>query len=234
MAELCDFYCLSFNNEKRKSAMVSRFKHLGINSVNISAGVEFSDPRIAGIATDDTEKRVWSFTYGHFDMIRDFYFDSEKQYGIFCEDDIFIRKDFVEQLPKIIENVTQLNLDILLLGYLIDYNIEDYFAPLSVVQSFSYYRFPDFVWGAQMYLLTKKHAWTLLKKYSPPYAELSIKNPNMTTFNSDWTITKEGNRALIFPMFAVEDGKTQYADPSQQNYHQRCFNYNYIDGAFYE
>jgi hypothetical protein len=83
-------------------------------------------------------------------------------------------------------------------------------------------------------MLTKKQAGTLINKYAPPYADLSIKNGAMTPFNSDWTITKEGNHALIYPMIAIEDGKTTYLDGGQQNYHQDCHRCNYVEGLFYE
>jgi hypothetical protein len=56
----------------------------------------------------------------------------------------------------------------------------------------------------------------------------------MTPFNSDWTITKEGNRALLYPMIALEDGKTKYLDGGQHNYHQECHHNNYAPELFYE
>jgi hypothetical protein len=240
MSDKCDFYCLSFKNPERKSAMEHRFQKLGVDAF-IHLGVGFDDERIAGRDLHDHSKRCWSFTYGHFDLIREFYFTSEKEYGIFCEDDIFIRKDFIQQLPKIIENFESMNLDLLLLGYLTPYTIDENYPGTHLKKQasdsshpFSYYSFSDSIWGAQMYMLSKAQAGFLLSKYSPPYADLSINNSSMKPFNSDWTITKEGNRALIYPMIALEDGKTQYDDISQYILHQECHHTNYIKDLFYE
>lgn len=240
MVEKCDFYCLSFQNEKRKTAMENRFKNLGIDAY-IYEGVTFNDERIARRDLNAITKRVWSFTYGHFDIIREFYFNSEKEYGIFCEDDIIIRKDFAEQLPKIIENFEKMNLDMLLLGYLTQYMIDKnncnfYLKGPDATEEhpFSYHNLPNFIWGAQMYLLSRKQAGELIHKYAPPYADLTLTNSSLNPFNSDWTITKEGNRALIFPMMAIEDGKTKYSDNGQQNFHDECHKNNYVEGLFYE
>jgi hypothetical protein len=240
MTEKCDFYCLSYKNPERKTAMENRFKNLGVN-VFMYEGVSFDDERIAGRTMHEHAKRCWSFTYGHFDLIREFYFNSEKEYGIFCEDDIYIRKDFIQHLPRIIENFESMNLDLLLLGYLTKYTIDENHegvylkGPKSTSDHpFSYYSFPDSIWGAQMYMLSRTQAYSLLLKYSPPYADLSMTNNSMNPFNSDWTITKEGNRALIYPMVALEDGKTKYEDMGQYILHQDCHHSNYVKDLFYE
>jgi len=240
MTDKCGFYCLSFQNPERKSAMENRFENLGVD-IFMYPGVTFDDERIEGRNLDHHTKRAWSFTYGHFDLIREFYFNSEKDYGIFCEDDIFIRKDFIDHLPKIIDNFEAMNLDLLLLGYLTQYTIDENHSgfylkgPKSTLDHpFSYYNLPDFIWGAQMYMLSRKQAMELIVKYSPPYADLSLTNNSMTPFNSDWTFTKEGNRALLYPMIALEDGKTKYLDGGQHNYHQECHYNNYAPELFYE
>ena len=240
MVDKCDFYCLSYKNLERKAAMENRFKNLGIDAF-MYEGVGFDDERIVGRDVDEHTKRCWSFTYGHFDLIREFYFNSEKEYGIFCEDDIYIRKDFIQHLPKIINNFKAMKLDLLLLGYLSQYRLdEDYPGihlknPNSTVEhSFTYYEFPDSIWGAQMYMLSKMQAGVLLNKYMPPYADLSITNNSMKPFNSDWTITKEGNRALICPIIALEDGKTKYEDHGQYILHQECHKAHYVKDLFYE
>ena len=240
MAEKCGFYCLSYKNPERKAAMENRFKNLGVD-VFMYDGVSLDDERIVGRDIHDHSKRCWSFTYGHFDLIREFYFNSEKEYGIFCEDDIYIRKDFIDHLPKIIENFEAMKLDLLLLGYLSQHTLNEKYPGMYLKETivndehpFSYYTYPDSIWGAQMYMLSKMQASALLDKYSPPYADLSIGNSSMKSFNSDWTITKEGNRALIYPMFALEDGKTKYADQGQYILHQECHMAHYIKDLFYE
>jgi hypothetical protein len=83
-------------------------------------------------------------------------------------------------------------------------------------------------------MLSKMQASALLNKYSPPYADISITNNSLKPFNSDWTITKEGNRALIYPMVALEDGKTKYHDHGQYILHQECHKAHYVADLFYE
>ena len=83
MVEKCGFYCLSFQNPERKSAMEERFQKLGVE-VFMYPGVTFDDERIFGRDIHHHTKRTWSFTYGHFDLIREFYFNSEKVLFINC------------------------------------------------------------------------------------------------------------------------------------------------------
>ena len=45
-------------------------------------------------------------------MIYNFYYKTNKKYGIFCEDDIHIHKDLIEIMPKILLDFNILNLDI--------------------------------------------------------------------------------------------------------------------------
>jgi hypothetical protein len=47
--------------------------------------------------------------------------------------------------------------------------------------------------------------------------------------NADWTITKSGRRALIYPMLAVEEkgGGKAYRDDTQTQWHDLCHNANY-------
>ena len=44
--DLCAFYCLSYKNEERKTALKNRFSQLDIN-VEFYDGVEFHDPRLS-------------------------------------------------------------------------------------------------------------------------------------------------------------------------------------------
>jgi GR25 family glycosyltransferase involved in LPS biosynthesis len=217
--EYCDFYCLSFNNKERKEAMEERFNKLGISAF-IYSGVSYNDPRIKDSKED---KRILSFTYGHLDLINEFYFKSDKEYGIICEDDIIIRKDFTEKLPTIVKNFKDMKLDLLLLGCLLNCSIQE-----DKMEENNYYRYDDNIWGAQMYMITKKQAFYLIKKFSYPYCEKHKSKP----FNSDWIFTKEGNRALIYPLMAIEDGKSKYEDQGQQVFHDECHRFNYIPDLF--
>ena len=80
-----DIYCLSFKNPERKAHMESRFKQLEIDCI-------FSD----GVVHNE-----WSIMLGTLEVMKQFY-NSDKEFCIFCEDDIYIHKEFKTRLPKII------------------------------------------------------------------------------------------------------------------------------------
>ena len=224
-----DIYCLSYNNVKRKTQMENRFQELNLkctfhkgSSVNIDDQIVINRKNIAS----------WSCMLGHLDMIKHFYENSEKEYGIFCEDDIYIHKDFKLLLPNIIEDFKLMNLDVLLLGYLIQFKIESKHIMFNLKShsndlKYTYYNYPDDLWGAQMYMLTKKHAKYILDKYTIYYPIRTFTDNTLVPFSSDWTITKEGNRALIYPMLAVEIADKISGHQGQDTFHENCKNFNY-------
>jgi len=236
-----DIYCLSFKNLKRREEMEYRFKELDIKS-SFYDGVDSNDPRIFN---NNNNSIVWSYTLGHLDMIQNFYDNSEKEFGIFCEDDIFIHKDFYKLIPNIIEDFKLMELDVLLLGYLIPFKISSEYNGFELKNNINnvninnvnvnvnndlkyiYHNYPNDLWGAQMYMLTKKHAKYLLDNYNIEYAIRSLNDNTLQPFSSDWTITKEGNRALIYPMLAVETADKKCGHYGQDTFHENCKNVNY-------
>jgi len=223
----CQFYCLSFNNKERYNRMINRFKNLNIEC-KFYKGVSHNDNRINKNLNKST-KRNWSITYSHLDMIGDFYFNSDKKFAIICEDDICIHKDVKKIIHNIINDFNILGLDILLLSYMLPYKIgrENLFTnyKLKVVMpedsQFKYHEYPEYLSGTQMYMINKKYAYYLIDKYYFNYA--GIKDQH---FISDKILIKEGNKALIYPMIAVED------ENQDDLYHQLChkvhFTENYI------
>jgi hypothetical protein len=227
MSELCSFYCLSFNNPERKQQMESRFEKLNINC-DFHNGVSFDDIRMK-----NNQSCVWSNMFGHLDMIHNFYHNSPNEFGIFCENDVFIHKDLVNNLSKIIEDFKLLNLDVLLLGYLINFDVNHnyhnfHFKSEDNNLNFKYYNYPNELWGAQMYMLSKNQAKYLIDKYTVEFANLTMDSNNiLTPFSPDWTITKDGNRAIIYPMMAVET-----SDKPEDYFHHSCKNHNYNADLF--
>ena len=230
-----DIYCLSFNNLRRMTAMENRFKQLDIKC-SFYDGVDSNDPRIF----NNNGFGAWSCMLGHIDMIKNFYENSEKEYGIFCEDDIFIHKDFNKLIPDIIEDFKLMELDVLLLGYLIPFKISSQYNGFEFKSmnndlnnnsnndlKYVYHNYPNDLWGAQMYMLTKKHAKYLLDNYNIEYAIRTLTDNTLQPFSSDWTITKEGNRALIYPMLAVEIADKKSGHYGQDTFHENCKNMNY-------
>lgn len=224
------FFCLSFENEERYANMSSIFNSINV-PYQIFDGVNSTDPRMA--TAEDV--RCWSCMYGHLDMIRNF-IESSYEYGIFCEDDIMIHKQIGTIIPNIISDFDNLKLDVLLLGYLLPFKLSfsqnivntEHIQQLGFTEKqsssnklnkmgYTYHEFPDTVWGAQMYMLSKQQAIRLLAKY-----ENGCIDTKKTPFSADWTLTKEGNRAIISPMLACEIGGQCYKDKGQHTFHHNC------------
>ena len=238
-----EFYCLCYNNPTIAAEMNTRFGNMGIH-INIYGGVQHSDPRIASVLPDQHKgaTRTWSMLYGHLDMIEQFY-NTGKPYGIFCEDDIVVRTDLADHLPNIIQDFDKMKLDILLLGYLSVYPIHDlgdnYRQALSETTDpaafYKYYTYPHDLWGTQSYMLSHDHAKTIVETYGREYALKTLTDSSLAPFSSDWTITKTGKSALIYPMFCIENGKQafeHFGHWGQYHFHLNAFKNNYIEGRF--
>jgi len=239
--DLCSFHCVCFQNEAKRASMQQRFETLGI-ALDIYGGVPHTDPRIrnveGGRQISPGLQRLWSVTYGHLDMIQQFY-DSPKSYGFFCEDDIVVRRDLPRHLPHIIQEFDAMNLELLLLGYMKTHKVEGWMAGYEVVRTYSgraYHRYPPDQWGVHLYMLSKAGAKRILDTYAHGYADEYVNDPERP-FSPDWTITKcPGlNRALVTPMFAVEDGRDSYehyAHAGQYHFHMETFRFNYVPDLF--
>jgi GR25 family glycosyltransferase involved in LPS biosynthesis len=171
--------------------------------------------------------------YGHLDMLKIFV-ESKKEIAVFCEDDILIRKDFADNLQNIVRNFVELKLDVLLLGCLCsnsDFRLCSNFPERLVPRGtpFTYYSYDSnpasAVWGTQMYMLHRKQADYLLNKYSNGIADCAV------PFSADWTITKEGEKAIIYPLVAIED-RSEYSDNGQDECRKKCYNIFYSDDLF--
>lgn len=53
--------------------------------------VEITDARV--FPAPANQRRTWSIMLNHLDMLKTF-LESDADYGVFCEDDIYIRKNF--------------------------------------------------------------------------------------------------------------------------------------------
>ena len=228
-------YCLSYNNPTRRDAIVQKFDKLQLSDhLTIYQGVGPSDERMTNAGKN---ARAWSIMYGHMDMIRQFY-ESNHTYGIMCEDDILIRSDFHDHLGNLTTDFDMMKLDVLLLGYLINKSLVHRDTnQQSIDNSFSYHDYTGNLWGAQMYMVSRTYAKYLLDTYTMEYAHDTLINPNATPFSSDWTITKAGKKALVYPMFAVENNDdvslNHYNDKySQRKYHHDCYLTNYKESLF--
>ena len=227
--EIVKFYCINYKDEKRREKMQKRWDLLGLDLIFVDP-VETTDKRF-DIVREKRELRDWAIMLQHLDSLRDFINnESGGEYVIVCEDDIMVSKHLPNDLPEIIETYERLTLDVLLMGYLIPYKITDdnHFYPLKERNyKYSYHGYPGDIWGSQMYMVSRKHAEILLQKYTVENAS-SSKEP----FSPDWTLTKMGNRAVIYPMVALEEGDTKCTWDSEIDYHQRCFKTHYVEREF--
>ena len=216
------FYVINFKDDARKERMVSRFDQLGIDLHFVNPVFE-NDPRMQNTPL---YKRTSSIMLQHLDSIRHFYENTSAKHCIVCEDDIHISKHLHEHLPQIIQDFDALDLDLLLLGYLYRYGVQGnpHFSLLKQNENYTYHWYPDNIWGSQMYLISRKHAETLLNKYT---IEFAIEQLEKIHYNPDWTITKFGKRALISPMLAVEEGDDKSKHEGQSEFHRTCYLNNY-------
>ena len=225
------FYTFSFRNPERKRRLEERFQKEGL-TVEFVYPVEQEDNRLQG--TPPKIKRNWAIMWSHLDMLKTF-LESDNLYGIFCEDDLLLKKGLKSYLPELIAAFNRRHLEILLLSYLTTSHpagltLEPGFQ--SSDQNLLYLKYDDNIWGAHMYMLDRKTAKKFLQMYTVEYAKTTLLMPNVPFFSPDWTLTKIGKRALVYPMMGIEEGQVNTDDVGQIEFHRRCHKIHY-DPAFY-
>jgi hypothetical protein len=83
-----------------------------------------------------------------------------------------------------------------------------------------------------MYLLHRSHAKFLLSKYADGYADRTIKDKSLVHFSADWTLTKEGEKAIIHPLVAIENAEAEYEDKHQDSCRKKCYSIFYSPELF--
>jgi GR25 family glycosyltransferase involved in LPS biosynthesis len=230
-------YCVTYQNPERREKMTRRFETVGLQFEFVES-IAADDPNIR--PSDDIMEltrqakrwnpHAYSCIHGHFFAIERF-LQTGKDICIVCEDDILLRRDFAEELPIVIANFKKLRLDILLLGYLDDHCKPAYVTyrrPLKA-PAFSYHSYDhDWAqWGTQMYMIHRRHAEMLWNHYGPhtDFKIQSLIRHDIEYWYADCIITKMGNRALISPQLAVEEGTAGLA--VQQPTHTNSYILNY-------
>jgi len=235
-----DIYCLNFTNtpqekNERRIIMEKKFDHFQL-PVHFYSGVSSRDKRICFIENENM-RRTWSICYGHLDMMNHFVNHSNKDYMILCEDDIIIHKEFVKKLPLAIDVMKKHSLDILLLGYLCSNPVDKYsnFPQIQTEHSSETFKVMEYIqdtWGAQMYIVTKLQAIKMLTKFYIDYAEKTLTDTSLIPFSADWLLTKDGKRALIYPLLVLENGHADYEDEGQMLSRINCFNFSFKKNTF--
>jgi len=208
-------YTFSYQNPTRAAAMQTRFAEEGVE-LEFVPPVEPDDARLE--SAPPGQRRTWAIMWSHLDMLKTF-LESDLEFGLFCEDDIMIRKGLKDLLPEVTAAYRRLKLEILLLGYLLNYR------PVQVIghdefpltTNYTYMNYPEHLWGSQMYLLDRITAKKFLDRYTVEFARSGT-----VPFSPDWTLTKEGRRALIYPMLAVEEGRVATDHEGQREFHRVC------------
>lgn len=226
-------YCLTFAGSERRARMQARFAAVRVPCVFVdSISADQVQSEIVDVAHQrgaEVSPRLhfWAVAImqGHLRMLRTFVEESSAPYGVFCEDDIHLRCSLAVDLPKMTAACEQMALDVLLLGYLLPFREAPPGAP------FAFREYADDLWGAQMYMISRDHASRLLKEHSLGNA---LDSSSGVPFASDWTITKQGRRARVVPMLAVEEGGTVTSDSGQINFHRQCFEAQYDASYFTE
>jgi GR25 family glycosyltransferase involved in LPS biosynthesis len=224
------FYCINFNDEERKNRMIKRFENQGFH-LSFVDPVYKDDERLVEVECNDFKRRVMSIMLQHMDSIEDFYENTEKEYCVICEDDILISKNLLNDLHSVLENYHELQLDVLLLGYLLPFKLDNShpeYPLLKETETYNYYNFPYHLWGSQMYLIHRKHAKFLIDKYTMEYALADMNRP----YNPDWTLTKDGKKGMIYPMLALEEGTQKSDHVGQDQFHRNCFETHYNEEKF--
>jgi GR25 family glycosyltransferase involved in LPS biosynthesis len=228
-----NYYVLTTIDSEKYKKMKYRFEHENIEACYCPV-VEFSDARLSEV--EDKHKRPWSCMLGHLDMFARF-LKSDAKYGVFCEDDVHIRRGITEIIPETIAKYERRNLEILMLGYLFPFKPveltfyhepEFYHQKLDIIdENLIYFSYIERLWGSQMYMLDRKTAERFLNTYTIEYAKQSLMNPDMAPYAVDWTITKNGRRAAVYPMLAVEEKPIDSSDYGQYTYHTKCNEVHY-------
>ena len=165
-------------------------------------------------------KKLWMvegiLTFGSFysilQMIEDFY-HSDKEYGLFLENDVYLHKNLKEELTYACHMYSKLNLDVLLVGYLLNCLPEHYGYQLIYQDKYKFYRYDDHLWGSHGFILNKKQAKKLIDKYTVQYA---LDPSRVEIMCSDWVFTKQGKRALISVVSCSRSARTLYrAEPTR-------------------
>jgi hypothetical protein len=206
-----DIYCLSVDGSDRDVRMKQRFSALSLSVQFIQAILE--------------ERGCMR---GHLRMIRTFYETSKKEFGVFLEDDIYLRKNFKTYIDTFCQHMIEKDLDILLIGYLMTFSPRNSYHFPTILQSehYTFHSYPDDTWGTQGYILSKAHAAYILEKVNELYIE-RIPIYHLPDYNPDWIITKRGKRALVYPMLAVEEGVVRHDHPGQVAFHRQSKEFNY-------
>lgn len=227
----CAIYVVNYMDDERRQRITQRVKSLGLEAHFVDP-VHKIDTRVASQPITDFEKRSWATMFQHVDSMKSFCENTTYDYCIICEDDILFSRDLKAQIPVLIDLYDKSQLDILLLSYLWPYDIieDQYFPIISNTEQWKLHGYPDDLWGAHMYFMSRRHAKQLVERYTPEYALSETQSGRH--FCTDWQFTKFGKRAILSPMVGLEEGEVKTDHQGQIDFHRSVFNYHYKEDRF--
>jgi len=227
----CAIYVVNYKDDARRQRMTQRVKSIGLDA-HFVPPVSAEDPRIREQPITDFEKRSWATLFQHVDSMRHFVENTTYDYCIVCEDDLMFSRLLREEIPQIINLYDQTQLDVLLLSYLWPYDVAEdhYFPVIHRTSEWKIQGYPDDLWGAHMYFMSRAHAKVLVDRYTPEYAlaEAQAGRP----FTTDWQFTKYGKRGLLVPMVGLEEGEVKTDHQGQIDFHRAVFRYHYREDKY--
>ncbi|HSW76502.1 MAG TPA: hypothetical protein VLG50_05630 [Candidatus Saccharimonadales bacterium] len=215
----------SFRDDARRLKMIKRCQEVGL-SANVYHFTE-NDPRINDVSTilgNPDASKHFVVIFNWLRLCHDFYYHSTKSWCVMMEDDIYLSKSIIYNIPHAIAAMQQLNVDIMLLGYLMTCTPDQagYQKVSSDSHGFSYYSYPDDLWGSHCFVISKTQAKYFLDKYTNEYIA------TLQGTGGDWIFTKDGPRAMMYPPLAVEEGYIKCQDHwGQISFHRNCSDYQY-------
>jgi len=227
----CGIFIVNYKDDERRKKMTMRVKSIGLDAYFV-APVTTMDLRICNQPISEIEKRIWSIIFQHVDCMKAFVENTTYDYCIICEDDVMFSRKLKENISHIIPLYEKTKLDILLLSYLCPYDLpeDSYFPLITKKEQWKIQGYPDDLWGAHMYFMSRNHAKTLVKKYTAEYALIETLKGH--PFSPDWQITKFGKRGLIVPMVGLEEGEVKTTHQGQIDFHRAVFNFHYHKDKF--
>jgi len=222
-----DVYVSSFRDETRRAKMIQRCIDCGLEATIYN--FTENDPKIHEVAAcvgDPNASGRFLVVFNWLRLCHDFYHNSTNDYCVMMEDDIYLKKSIKVDIMNAIEVMKNMNYPIMLLGYLMTYTPDQagFLKFTEDDQGFSFYHYPDDLWGSHCFIINKPQAKYFLDKYTIEYIA------TLYGTGGDWIFTKDalnGNRALMFPPLAVEMGLVRTTHQGQIDFHRNCSDFQY-------
>ena len=160
-------------------------------------------------------------------MLRQF-LDSGSELAVTMEDDVMISTNLIGELEEVVKDFLRLELDVMMLGYLVVDKLEDQYESILRTPTFNYMKYPIEIFGLQMCLIRRSHAQWIIDNFGPgsEMYKSFLTQPGAHHYIPDWIITKYGQRAMAYPMLAIEEhgGGRGWPDDGHARFHEWCHN----------